>query len=168
MKSITSALAALAILAVPCAGQAADSVSFRIGFSGQVDCMEPLEVSNIPLSIKGTGTLNVDGTGVIDFTETAFYVLTTRIHIDGRLGGPPQPAPGGEAQISVAGDNGLLVNWLLPTTSYLVSIAVAGDSCSATLETKLRPGQTRYQLFDGKQYHYCTKPSVQKSSCEVR
>ncbi len=142
------------------------SVNFQIGFSGNVDCLRPFQINNVPISGEGTGTLNTDGSATADITETAF-VLSTRIHFDGRLG-RATPAPGGTAQVRVAERHRLLLIWNLPNNQLIVNIAVNGHSCAAGFAAKLRPGKSEYTLFDGSIYHYCNRPRVQQASCQVR
>lgn len=143
------------------------SVSFKISFGGQVDCMQPIQMNNIPIRFDGSGTLNADGTGTADLTETAF-VLSTTIHFDGRLGAKPKPGPGGSTQARVAGPHGLLLTWNLPNNQFLLRISVAGRSCSASLDSRLKPGRAQYTLFDGSIYHYCGRPHLALLSCQVQ
>ena len=143
----------------------AAAVNFQIAFSGHVDCHRPFQISNVPISGSGTGSLNSDGTGTADLTETAF-VLSSRIHFEGRLG-RSTPAPGGTAQIRVAGQHRLSLIWNLPNNQFIVDIAVNGRSCTARFELQLRPGKTEYTFFDGTIYHYCGLPSTESASCQV-
>ena len=142
------------------------SVKFQIGFSGHVDCYRPIQISNVPISVSGTGTLETNGNASADITETAF-ILSTQIHFEGRLG-RPTPAPGGTAQVRVAGKHRLLLIWNLPNNQMVVTVDVHGQSCSASFATRLKPGKTEYTLFDGNIYHYCGRPVPQRSSCHVQ
>jgi hypothetical protein len=67
---------------------------FHIRFSGTVDCQQPIQAQNIPISGDGTGAINTDGSAFADVTETAF-IFSSTIHFDGRLGARPTAAPGG-------------------------------------------------------------------------
>jgi hypothetical protein len=145
----------------------AQSVNFRIGFKGHVDCDQPFQVRNVPISADGTGVLNPDGSASASLTQTAF-VLSTTIQFEGRLGAPPRSAPGGTSQVRVAGKNALRLIWSLPNNQMIVDIAVRGQSCSASLNIQLKPGKTQYTLFDGSVHHYCGRPRVEQTSCEVR
>jgi hypothetical protein len=147
-------------------GASAQTVNFHIGFTGQVDCQSPIALSNVPISADGTGQINADGTGYADLTQTAF-VLSTRIHFEGRLG-RPTASPGGTALARVSGKNSLRLMWNLPNNQFVVNIAVRGQNCSARFSSNLKPGKSQHTLFDGNIYHYCGKPRVQSSSCEVR
>ncbi len=142
------------------------SVNFQIGFSGQVDCDQPVQMKNIPISGEGNGVLNTDGSASADLTQTAF-ILSTRVRFEGRLGAAT-PAPGGTAQIRVAGKQRLLLIWNLPNNQLIVNVAVKGQSCSASFEAKLKPGKSQYTLYDGSNYHYCGRPRVAQASCQVR
>ena len=143
------------------------SVNFHIGFSGHVDCDQPIQMRDIPISGDGVGVLNTNGSASADLTQTAF-ILSTRVHFEGRLGGAPTSAPGGTAQVRVAGRHRLLLIWNLPNNQLIVDIAISGQSCSARFEAKLRPGKSQYTLFDGSIYHYCGRPRVEQASCQVR
>jgi hypothetical protein len=142
------------------------SVKFQIGFSGHVDCYRPIQIGNVPISVAGTGTLQTNGDISADLTETAF-ILSTQIHFEGRLGRPTS-APGGTAQARVAGQHRLLLIWNLPNNQMVVTVDVHGQSCSASLATRLKPGKTEYTLFDGNIYHYCGRPIPQTSSCHIQ
>jgi hypothetical protein len=143
------------------------SVNFQISFVGHVDCERPFQMKDIPIRGDGTGSLNTDGSASADLTETAF-ILSTKIHFEGRLGAAPTAAPGGTAQVRVAGKHSLLLIWGLPNNQLITRINVAGQTCSASLEPRLKPGKTEYTLFDGSIYHYCGRPRVEQTSCQVR
>jgi hypothetical protein len=147
---------------------AGSPVRFEVSFGGKVDCDRPLKIDNVPISGRGTGVLNPDGTASADVTQTAFYIFSSTIHFEGRLGSPPTAAPGGTAQIRVAGRNSLRLIWNLPNNQLVVRIDVSGRSCSASFASELRPGQSEHTLYDGNQYHYCNAPRVEQASCQVR
>ena len=158
----------IVLWALACSTEAmAQSVNFQIGFKGHVDCERPFQVRNVPISADVTGALNPDGSGSASLTQTAF-VLSTTIRFDGRLGAAPQSAPGGTSQVRVAGKHALRLIWNLPNNQFVVNIAVKGQSCSASLNMPLKAGKSQYTLFDGNVYHYCSKPRLEQSSCQVR
>jgi hypothetical protein len=168
---LRGALLAVALMssstAMPSAVRAqAGAINFQIAFTGHVDCHRPFAISGVPISGSGTGTMTTDGNVTADLTETAF-VLSTRIHFEGRLGARANPAPGGTAQVRVAGKNRLLLIWNLPNNQMIVGVTVHGSSCTATFEPRLKPGMSEYTLFDGNIYHYCGRPSAETSSCQV-
>ncbi len=131
-----------------------------------VDCDRPIQVRNFALNGQGTGVLNADRTAAADLTVTAF-LIGVRIHFDGRLGAPPQGAPGGSSQVRVAGKNRLHLAWFLPNNQLTTDISVKGQSCSATVDSRLKPGMREYTLFDGTNYHYCARPRVTGTTCSV-
>ena len=146
----------------------AQAVNFSIRFTGSVDCERPLPVKNVPISGNGTGTINADGSATAEVTQTAF-VFSNPVRFDGRLGARPSVAPGGTtSQVRVSGRNSLRLIWNLPNNAFVVNIAVRGQTCSATFESRLNPGQRHHTLFDGSNFHYCDRPRVASSSCEVR
>ena len=140
---------------------------FHIHFSGTVDCQQPVQANNIPISGDGTGAIFTDGGAYADVTETAF-IFSSTIHFDGRLGARPTAAPGGSAQVRVAGRNGLKLIWNLPNNALVVNIATHGQSCSASFGANLFPGKRQYTLFDGSTIHYCGRPRVEQTSCQVQ
>jgi hypothetical protein len=165
MRHVVTSLGLL--LGIACAnGAGAQTVNFHIGFTGKVDCQSPIALSNVPISADGTGQINGDGTGYADLTQTAF-VLSTRIHFEGRLGRPTE-SPGGTALARVSGKNSLRLMWNLPNNQFVVNIAVRGQNCSASFSSNLKSGKSQHTLFDGNIYHYCGKPRVESSSCQVR
>jgi hypothetical protein len=144
------------------------SVNFRIRFTGSVDCERPLPVKNVPISGDGTGTINTDGSASAEVTQTAF-VFSNTVRFDGRLGAPPTAAPGGTtSQVRVSGRRSLRLIWNLPNNAMIVNVTVKGQTCSATFESRPNPGQRQHTLFDGNGFHYCDRPRVASSSCEVR
>jgi hypothetical protein len=140
---------------------------FHIRFSGTVDCQQPVAANNIPISGDGTGAIFTDGSAYADVTETAF-IFSSTIHFDGRLGARPTAAPGGSAQVRVAGRNGLKLIWNLPNNALVVNIATHGHTCSASFSANLFPGKRQYTLFDGSTIHYCSRPRVGGASCQVQ
>ena len=86
----------------------AQSVNFQISSSGRVDCVSPVHLDNIPIGVRITGTLNANGSGTADLTETAF-ILSTTIHFEGRLGAAPVAAPGGTTAVRVGGPHSLVL-----------------------------------------------------------
>ena len=143
----------------------AGSVNFQIAFTGHVDCYRPIAMNNIPISGSGTGTMNTDGSASADLTETAF-ILSTQIHFEGRLG-RATAAPGGTAQVRVAGQHRLLLIWNLPNNQFVVTVNVTGQTCNASFAANLKPGQSEYSLYDGNIYHYCGRPVPVSASCQV-
>lgn len=141
--------------------------NFHVHFAGSVDCQQPIAAANIPISGDGTGVLYTDGSAAADITQTAF-IFTSTIHFDGRLGARPTAAPGGTAQVRVAGRNSLKLIWNLPNNALVVNIMTRGRSCSASFGANLFPGKRQYTLFDGSTIHYCGRPRVAQASCEVR
>jgi hypothetical protein len=142
------------------------AVHFQIGFTLGVDCDQPFQVRNVSVIGDGSGVLNADKSASADLTIRAF-VLSTRIHFEGRLGAPPQSGPGGATQVRVAGPHQLRLIWYLPNNQLITNISVSGRSCAVNLDAKLKPGAGQYTLFDGQVYHYCGRPRVLGTSCRV-
>lgn len=143
------------------------SVNFQVSTSGRLDCESPIQLKNIPIGVRITGALNTDGNGTADLTETAF-ILSTTIHFEGRLGARPAAAPGGTTQVRVSGPRSLMLTWNLPNNQFIVHIMVSGQSCSASIDARLKPGKSQYTIFDGSIFHYCGRPRFEGTSCQVQ
>ena len=147
------------------AAQPSPLVNFQIAFTGHVDCYRPIAINNVPITGSGAGTMYTDGSASADLTQTAF-VLSSTVHFEGRLG-RPAPAPGGTAQVRVAGPHRLLLIWDLPNNQMVVTVNVTSNTCTARFVANLKPGKTEYTLFDGNNYHYCGRPIPVTASCQV-
>jgi hypothetical protein len=161
------AAAGLAAGLVFSTGAMAQSTNFHFHFAGTMSCMQPIPVSNAPVSGDGAGVLNPDGSVSADITQ-GLLVFTTMVKFDSKLGAGLTPAPGGTGQVRVIGRQSLKFIWNLPNNSLVVTINVRGQSCSASFQTNLFPGKSQYTFFDGSIYHYCGKPVMTSSSCEIR
>ena len=145
----------------------AQALNFRFQFNGNMSCMQPVPVSNAPIGGAGTGVLNQDGSVSAEITQS-LLVFSTALHFDSRLGSGLTSVPGGTGQVRVAGRQSLKFIWNLPNNTLVVTVAVRGQSCSASFQANLHPGKTQYTFFDGSMYHYCGRPVMTSSSCEIR
>lgn len=142
------------------------SVHFQINGSAHVDCRAPIQLQNFPVTVAGTGVLNSDRTASADVSVTEF-IFVNQIHFEGRLGGRPTPAPGGSAQVRVSGKDRLHLTWSLPNNNLTIDIVVRGHTCSATIGLALKRGMREYSLYDGQGFHYCSRPRVEQTTCQV-
>jgi uncharacterized protein YceH (UPF0502 family) len=90
------------------------------------------------------------------------------VHFDARLGGRPQPAPGGTSQLRVVSSNRLRAIWDLPNNQLILDIKAARESCSLVLNIKLKPGKREYTMFDGRRFHYCSNRRIIATACQLR
>ena len=148
-------------------GVMAQAVNFHFHFDGTMSCMQPVPVSNAPISGDGAGVLNADGTVTAEITQ-GLLVFKTALRFDSKLGSGVTSVPGGTGQVRVVGRQSLRFFWNLPNNSLIVTVNVRGHSCSASFQTNLFPGKTQYTFFDGSMYHYCGRPVMTSSSCEIR
>jgi hypothetical protein len=148
-------------------GAMAQATNFHFHFAGSMSCMQPIPVSNAPVSGDGQGVLNPDGSVSADITQ-GLLMFTTSVRFDSKLGSGLTPAPGGTGQVRVVGRQSLKFIWNLPNNAIVVTINVRGQSCSASFQTNLFPGKSQYTFFDGSMYHYCGRPVMTSSSCEIR
>lgn len=144
----------------------AQALNFSFKFTGNMSCMSPFPVSGA-ISGSGNGVMNQDGSVTADVTQS-LLIFSTTVRFDSRLGSGLTSAPGGTAQVRVSGRQSLRFIWNLPNNVLLVTVNVRGQSCTASFQANLRPGMTQYSFFDGSIYHYCGKPVMNTSSCEIR
>jgi len=142
------------------------SANLRADFDLQFDCERPFFVRNHPIRAAFTASLNANKSASADLAITGM-VFTNRVHFDARLGGAPQPAPGGTSSLHVIASNRLRAVWNLPNNQLILDIVTAGRSCSANLSIKLKPGMQEYTMFDGSHMYYCSKQRLLRSSCQA-
>ena len=157
----------LAFGALGCSGAMAQGVNFHFHFAGTMSCMSPVPVANAPISGDGAGTLNPDGSVTAEITQS-LLMFSTALHFDSKLGSGSTSVPGGTGQVRVMGRQGLKFTWTLPNNTLVVNVAVRGNSCSASFAANLLPGKSQYTFFDGSMYHYCGRPAMATSTCEIR
>jgi hypothetical protein len=143
------------------------AINFHFHFDGSMSCMQPVAVNNAPVSGDGAGVLNPDGSVNAEITQ-GLLVFKTAVHFDSRVGPGLTNVPGGTGQVRVTGRSSLRFIWNLPNNSLVVTVAVRGQSCSANFQANLFPGKSQYTFFDGSTYHYCGRPVMTSSSCELR
>src|SRR5947209_5246845 len=81
-------------------GAMAQTTSFHFHFDGQMSCMQPVPISNAPVSGDGAGVLNPDGSVSAEITQ-GLSMFRTAVHFDSKLGSGVTPAPGGTGQVRV-------------------------------------------------------------------
>lgn len=145
----------------------AQALNFSFRFTGNMSCMRPVPVSNAPISGSGTGTLNPDGSVTAEISQS-LLVFSSSLRFDSKLGPRVTAVPGGTGQVRVAGKQSLKFIWNLPNNTLVVTVNVRGQSCNATFQANLHGGKSEYTFFDGSGYHYCGRPVMTTSSCEVR
>ncbi len=145
----------------------AQSIQFTVRFEGRLDCYQPSWIKNVPISADFVGVLNPDGSASAQMKQTAARVLSSTVNFEGSLGGTPMSAPGGTSEIRVAGKRSLRLTWNLPNNQIITQITVAGQSCSASFESKLRPGQSQHTLYARSKFYYCDSPRIMKTTCRV-
>jgi hypothetical protein len=141
-------------------------VNLQYQFAGTVDCDQPKQLRGFPISGRGSGVLFADRRASLDLTIAA--ASTNSIRFDATLGGQPIAAPGGTAQLRVAGGNRLRMTWSLPNNEFLIDLAAAKSTCTLKIETRLKGGARQYSLFDGGQFYFCSKPRITQTTCSLR
>lgn len=166
---VLSAAATLASVGIADAA----SVKFDVGFNTYVDCVRPLELGNIPLTLKGRMTLNGDGTAIGQLNMTAYRFISFKSTTTGRLGDPPMAMdgiPNSSVQLKVRNKNGLSLLTNFPNNTFAVHVDVSEDNkkCQAQLTNTLKKGKKEFNLFAGDTYFYCTALRITSATCKVR
>jgi hypothetical protein len=166
-RHLGSVVAAIvAVVFVSDAPAAVPGIRFRVDFDLMMNCDQPIQVRNFIVRGSGAGVLNLDKSASADIRLNAGLFPKT-IHFEGGLGRGSTVAPGGASQVSVVGRNRLRIIWDLPNNQLIGTITVVGQSCSANLGSKLKPGRTQHTFFDGSQFYFCGRPALVRSACAV-
>src|ERR1700748_2693346 len=99
----------------------AQSANFSFKFGGTMSCLQPIPISNAPITGGGTGVLNPDGTRSAKITQSLLMVSPS-LHFDSRLGSGLTQVPGGTGQVRVAGRQSLKFIWNLPNNTLIVTV----------------------------------------------
>lgn len=167
MKSIIRAAAlVLGVLGATAVSYAAQ-VNFDIRFSGRVGCISPVELDDVPLSIRAKAFLNTNGTAGFDSVLTAYYILSSKAELRVQLGGKPVAIEGGFAELRVLNENGLIYTADYSGTRYTVQIAVSGKRCNATLIPELKGNNQNHQIYAVDAEFLCPVFQVQRATCVV-
>jgi hypothetical protein len=158
--SCVVALAGLFVLPASCLAQKALKAKFSV--DGIANCEKPA-VRDFPIHTEGTGTLAVDRHASLDMSSFA----GGRVHYEATLGGKPTETAGGDASLRVMGRHHLRAVRTYPNNILVADITVRGNSCSLTVENRLKPGKRQY-TFTGRFgfVAYCDRPRIVRTSCE--
>jgi hypothetical protein len=166
MKTMFSyALAALAIstMMIPFSAESAGkAIRGKFSFDGIANCENP-PIQNFPVHTEGTAVLSTDRNASIDMNSTS----EGRVQLNGKLGGKPTEAPGGSASLSVAGRHTLRAIREYPNNYTVVNLTVIGNSCSMTIENRLKPGKRQYTFPTSVGLAYCSKPQITRTECSA-
>jgi hypothetical protein len=146
------------------------SAHMNARFELEFNCERPLFVRNAPVHADFDAVLNPDKTASADLVLSSdLGPGTSTVHFDARLGGRPQPAPGGISQLRVTSSHQLRAIWDLPNNQLILDInAVRRADCLTTLKIGLKPGRREYTMFDGQTLHYCSKYRLLGGTCQAR
>lgn len=146
-------------------------VTANMRFGGIVGCdihpAIPFRIDNVPFRATGQAVLGQDRKASMDLT-IAGLLAPTRIRLNATLGAAPRRVPGGSAELNVISENELRMVWHLRTSSVIVNVRMSGQSCSMSVDSQLRPGESKYSMYDGRTTHSCAKPQYTDLSCGVR
>ena len=166
MKTMFSyALAALAIstMMIPFSAESAGkAIRGKFSFDEIANCENP-PIQNFPVHTEGTAVLSTDRNASIDMNSTS----EGRVQMNGKLGGRPTEAPGGSASLSVAGRHTLRAIREYPNNYTVVNLTVIGNSCSMTIENRLKPGKRQYTFHTSVGLAYCSKPHITRAECSA-
>ena len=161
-KAIFFAAATVAVaLTMPVSSEAASTLlRAKFSFDGLANCDNP-PVQNFPIHGEGTGELAVDRTATLDMDSN----VEGKVRLNATLGGAPTEAPGGSASLHVVGRHTLRAVRDYPNNVIVINMTVRGNTCSMTLENRLKPGKTRYTFYNGSGLTYCARPQITHTEC---
>lgn len=143
-----------------------DRLRIRFSFEGQIDCERPRKLRNFRYSGAGNATILPNRKASLDMTIAG--AGTSDLHFDASLGGAPVAAPGGTAQLRVAGNNRLRVIWSQPNHDLTADLVATGSSCTLAIDNRLKGGAKEYAISGGGQIVYCSKPRILRTTCSIR
>ena len=155
-----AALAAAALMTPVSSHAAGDVLRAKFHFEGLATCINP-PVQNFPIHGDGTGVLSADRSARLDMDSNSEGKVT----LNAKLGAAPMEAPGGSASIRVAGRHSLRMIRDYPNNIIVINMTVRGNSCTMTLENRLKPGKHQYTFYNGSGFSYCERPQITRSEC---
>jgi hypothetical protein len=157
---VIAALVALA-LTMPLSSEAAEP-QFRARFSYDAiaNCENP-HIRNFPVHGEGTGVLSADRSATLEMGSN----VERKVRYRATLGAAPTAAPAGSTAIRVVGRHTLRTIRDYPNNIVVLNIAVRGNSCTMTVENKLKPGKRIYTFYNGSDLSYCARPKIIQTEC---
>jgi hypothetical protein len=157
---VIAALVALA-LTMPLSSEAAEP-QFRARFSYDAiaNCENP-HIRNFPVHGEGTGVLSADRSATLEMGSN----VERKVRYRATLGAAPTAAPAGSTAIRVVGRHTLRTTRDYPNNIVVLNIAVRGNSCTMTVENKLKPGKRIYTFYNGSDLSYCARPQIVRTKC---
>ena len=157
---VVAALVALA-LTMPLSSEAAEP-QFRARFSYDAiaNCENP-HIRNFPVHGEGTGVLSADRSATLEMGSN----VERKVRYRATLGAAPTAAPAGSTAIRVVGRHTLRTTRDYPNNIVVLNIAVRGNSCTMTVENKLKPGKRIYTFYNGSDLSYCARPKIIQTEC---
>jgi hypothetical protein len=157
---VIAALVALA-LTMPLSSEAAEP-QFRARFSYDAiaNCENP-HIRNFPVHGEGTGVLSADRSATLEMGSN----VERKVRYRATLGAAPTAAPAGSTAIRVVGRHTLRTIRDYPNNIVVLNIAVRGNSCTMTVENKLKPGKRIYTFYNGSDLSYCARPQIVRTEC---
>jgi hypothetical protein len=157
---VVAALVALA-LTMPLSSEAAEP-QFRARFSYDAiaNCENP-HIRNFPVHGEGTGVLSADRSATLEMGSN----VERKVRYRATLGAAPTAAPAGSTAIRVVGRHTLRTTRDYPNNIVVLNIAVRGNSCTMTVENKLKPGKRIYTFYNGSDLSYCARPQIVRTEC---
>ena len=135
--SCTAVLTALILLPASCLA-AGKEIRAKFVYDGVADCESPA-VRDFPIHTEGTGTLAVDRHASLDVSSN----VAGHERYETTLGGKPTEAEAGSASLRVLGKHHLQAIRSYPNNLLIADIIVSGNSCSLTVDNRLKPGKRR-------------------------
>ncbi len=158
-----AALAVSIMMMIPVSAESAGkAIRGKFSFDGIANCENP-PVQNFPVHTEGTAVLSTDRNASLDMNSNS----EGRVQLNAKLGGRPTEAPGGSASVSVAGRHTLRAIRDYPNNYTVVNLTIIGNSCSMTIENRLKPGKRQYTFYTSVGIAYCSKPQITRTECSA-
>ena len=138
----------------------------NVNYAGTIDCDQPKQVKDLPISGRGTARMSQDKRASLDMYTQGFTSSHTRF--DATLGGAPAPAPGGTATLRVISSSQLRLVWELPNHTMTVNVKMSPTACSLSVDFRLRGGALKYSMFSNGAFYFCSRPKISSMTCTVK
>lgn len=150
----------------PSARAQTGQLTANVNYTGTIDCDQPKQVKDLPISGRGTARMSQDKRASLDMYTQGFTSSHTRF--DATLGGAPAAAPGGTALLRVVSSNQLRLVWDLPNHTMTVNVRMSPTACSLSVDFRLRGGALKYSMFSNGAFYFCSRPKISSMTCTVK
>jgi len=166
--ALTTCLSLLASMVASAAS--GDGMHFDFNWQVRIGCDGPtvtFPIRNWPAEVKGTATLLPNRSTSFDLAISGLGIPTGTLSWKGQLGGRPTTTAGGMAELRVTGPHSLRAIWRQPHNDIFMDLSADQQSCRASVDVKLHPGQTVYTLYNGRNFENCPEIRIVEATCKA-